>query len=146
MQNKTSLQYHHIQAWVWDLARAMVVDQFKPELIIGVARGGLVPAVMLSHQLEIPMQSLHWSTRHDHGMKNGVIVAEDIVYRRVLIIDDIVDSGKTFIEIKEHLPVDSEWSNVKFAALQKRHDCKFEPDYYADIIEDETWQVYPWET
>ena len=75
MPGKNLLQYHNIQAFVWDLGRALTVDGFKPELIIGVARGGLVPAVMLSHYLDVPMQSLHWSTRHDHGIVNGILTA-----------------------------------------------------------------------
>ena len=145
MADKKQLQYHNIQALVWDLGRLLVVDEFRPDLIVGVARGGLVPAVMLSHYMDIPMQSLHWSTRHNHGLENGVLTAEDIVYKKILIVDDIVDTGRTFKEIKDHMPVDSDWCNVRFASLQRRHDCVFKPDYCAEIIEDDTWQLYPWE-
>tara|TARA_B100001093_G_scaffold216852_1_gene208095 strand:+ start:774 stop:1091 length:318 start_codon:yes stop_codon:yes gene_type:complete len=64
--------------------------------IIGLSRGGLIPAVVLSHKLDIPVTPLVWSTR-DSGEKEIVEwIPEDLINgAKYLIMDDIVDSGQT---------------------------------------------------
>ena len=38
-------------------------DEFKPDVIVGISRGGLIPGVMISHKLNIPFKPVHASTR-----------------------------------------------------------------------------------
>ena len=93
-----------------------------PEIdsIMGLPRGGLIPAVILSHKLNLPL------------------VSE--LTENTLIVDDICDSGKTFIEIYKQYP------NLKFASLHfKPHISDFNPTVYSTTVGD-LWVVYPWET
>ena len=61
--NKIYYSERTIKTWVHDIIRAMNHDGFRPDYIVGLTRGGLVPAVMLSHYLNVPMHSLGVSLR-----------------------------------------------------------------------------------
>ena len=88
------------------------------DAVIGLPRGGLIPAVMLSHKLGLPYK-LGYGT--DYG--------------NALVIDDICDSGKTL----QHL-------EYKTAVLHyKPHTSIIEPTFYACKFKSDDWIVYPWE-
>jgi uncharacterized protein len=82
--------------------------------IMGLPRGGLIPAIMLSHKLNLPL----------------IFVASE----NTLIIDDICDSGETFLNTP----------GKYFAALHYKTKSKFSNLIYAEQTGDE-WLVYPWE-
>lgn len=89
--------------------------------IYGIPRGGLIPATMLSHLLDIDM-----------------VVEEDGVDEDTLIVDDISDSGETlegFMEGKEN----------DVATLYVRKGTRYFPDYHAYFLENDDWLVFPWE-
>jgi len=87
--------------------------------IMGLPRGGLIPAVMISHKLDIPL----------------VFTPTE----NTLIVDDICDSGETFKKVYQQYP------NLKFACLHfKPHVSIFNPTIYAQEVGDE-WLYYPWE-
>ena len=88
--------------------------------IIGLPRGGLVPAVMLSHRLGLPLTQEISST--------------------TLIVDDICDSGETFAKLYEKYP------NAIFSCLHfKPHTSKFSPNIWVKEWNSDDWAVYPWE-
>jgi hypoxanthine phosphoribosyltransferase len=71
-------------------------DEWQPDYIVGITRGGLVPAVRLSHMLGIPMETVKWSLRDDCQKESNCWIPEDIdAGMKVLIVDDIVDAGET---------------------------------------------------
>ena len=87
------------------LAAALSAGDWTPTRIIGIGRGGLVPAVYLSHATGWPMLSCDWSS----GL--GAF-AEDVVERlarrtqqgdRLLFVDDINDSGRTIHALRAAL-------------------------------------------
>ena len=45
------------------ICEKIVEDNFKPDVIVGISRGGLIPGVMISHKLNIPFKPVHASTR-----------------------------------------------------------------------------------
>lgn len=72
------------------------------DYVIGLNRGGLIPAVMLSHRLDVPMLALNWQTRDSDLRKIPNTIKNLIKDKNVLIVDDIIDSGETFkLLIKE---------------------------------------------
>ena len=88
--------------------------------IHGLSRGGLIPAVILSHKLKIPY------TDTVSNLNNS----------EVLIVDDIADSGKTL----------KEWSNYRTAVLHyKPHSSLVEPTIYSTKHNTDDWIIYPWE-
>jgi len=101
----------------------------KLRYISGIPRGGLIPAIMLSHKLGvtyIPFDTAKKYGRHDIRFKN-----EDI-----LLVDDICDSGVT---MKDYAP------RFITATLCLRYVSETIPEYYGEKIEDDRWLVFPWE-
>ena len=75
-----------------------------PDYVVGLSRGGLVPAVCLSHKFGVPLIPLKWSTRDfvekDEDTLQKLIDLADSK-KRLLIVDDIFDTGETFMKISE---------------------------------------------
>ena len=143
-----------------DLSRQMVQDKWYPDYIVGLNRGGLVPANLISQYLDIPMATLMVSLR-DGGIKvSDCGMAEDAYNgQNILIVDDINDQGSTIAWIKQDwqsscLPNDPRWPdeiwgyNVRFAVLTNNLSSKEDVDYtYWEVnkMEEDCWLVYPWE-
>lgn len=116
------------------------VSKMRPELIVGVSRGGLLPAVHLSHALDIPMVPIQWQTRD--GAKKELNREIEVAIRQkktVVFVDDINDTGKTFTELK------AEYKGGLFAALVERLGTTFETDARSLRFDDQRWIVFPWE-
>jgi len=90
--------------------------------IYGILRGGLIPAVMLSHILGIP-----------------VITDVSFPNKDVLIVDDIAHTGNT-IEYYRH------WDEVMdIATVYARESCRYQPNFCGEMIHDDIWRVFPYE-
>tara|TARA_R110001592_G_scaffold225404_1_gene481323 strand:- start:5354 stop:5758 length:405 start_codon:yes stop_codon:yes gene_type:complete len=120
-------------SWKWvddqidELAKRLKSRELR--YISGIPRGGLIPAIMLSHKLNvtyIPFDEAKKFGRHDLRFKN-----EDI-----LLVDDICDSGVT---MKDYAP------RFITATLCMRYVSETIPEYYGEKIEDDRWLVFPWE-
>jgi len=106
-----------IKGMILEIIRQITLDGFKPDYIVGITRGGLTPALMISHFLQVPMHTLYVSLRD--GQADGEVncwMAEDAYgymspkeytdgkssssdssrRKNILIVDDINDTGKTF--------------------------------------------------
>ena len=82
------------------LCRDITVDHFEPDVIVGLSRGGLTPGVMLSHWLKKPFKPIKAALRDHPEWENYLPKKSD---KRVLIIDDVCDSGETFTKMQEIL-------------------------------------------
>lgn len=168
-----------IKAWTHDIMRAMAADHWRPDYVVGLTRGGLTPALMISHYLGIPMKSLDVSLRDGDDRVSNLSMAEDafgwidggyqglgtnsafdytIHAKRILIVDDINDSGDTLNWIQEDwrnscLPNHDRWQNVwhhnvRTAVLVDNTASAFTVDYSGmeiNKLEDPVWCVFPWE-
>ena len=82
----------------------MVHSNWMPTTILGINRGGCIPGVYLSHRLSVPHEVLDVRLR-DHTAKPDLRVLEKAFawQKKILIIDDINDSGATFKYILNNL-------------------------------------------
>jgi len=94
--------------------------------VTGLPRGGLIPAVLISHKYSIKYISLQKAKLLPERLR-----------RRTLVVDDICDTGITFAEIDDY--------EFLTLALAYRNDSKYVPDKYCELIEDKRWLVFPWE-
>ena len=119
----------HIREMISDIAMKMHRDNWKPDYIVGLTRGGLIPAVYLSHYLDGPMETLKVSLRDSTSeSESNLWMAEDAFNdKNILIVDDINDTGATLDWIindwqSSCLPDDPHWlhvwvDNVRIAVL-----------------------------
>jgi xanthine phosphoribosyltransferase len=159
-----------VRAWLHDIIRAMNADGWRPDYIVGLTRGGLVPATMLSHYLDVPMHALKVSLRDDNmGPESNLWMAEDAYGydspddqepKKILIVDDINDSGATLDWIREDwqsscIPDDTDrwntiWGNTtRFAVMVNNEASNFKDVNYVGLsinkLEEPIWCVFPWE-
>lgn len=118
----------------------MDADNYRPTIIIGIARGGLVPAVMLSKWYGIPLYPLTISFRDQD--RYDELEIHKVSGHKILVVDEICDTGKTLEFLDNVLPLHPE--PARFAVLHHKA-VDFTPNYYAHAIDKETWINYPWE-
>lgn len=121
---KDYLTWNDIEDCVATIASWAEKQNFK--YVTGPARGGLIPAVLLSHQIGLTYIPLV-----------DALGRPEITRARTLLIDDICDSGKTFKDLED-------WGFAT-ASLVWRHDSGYIPDCHAYLVEDDSWIVFPWE-
>ena len=150
--NKLWYSWEEMRRDVNTLCREILLDGFNPEVIVGLSRGGLTPGVMMSHWMQKPFKPVKASLRDFPEWEDYLPKKTD---ERVLIVDDICDSGETFDRIKSYikgprinqpmeLPVE-----VRFATLWWNNECNVEPHYYVNEIAKDssgTWIHFPWES
>lgn len=119
----------------------------SPSVVIGLTRGGLIPAVLLSHMLSVPMIPVSYSSMKGRGEfkgYDGTLPTTDIPGKDILVIDDICDSGHTLFDISRYY--NDLHHNVLTAALYYKMGAIMEPNYYWQLIpEDGNWVTFPWE-
>ena len=144
--NKIWYKWKEMRRDVNTLCREIVLDKFDPDVIVGLSRGGLTPGVMMSHWMEKPFKSIKASLRDYPEWEDYMPRKSD---ERVLIVDDICDSGETFHKIREHINERKENGvDVRFATLWWNNECNFEPHYYINEIAKDTtktWIHFCWE-
>jgi hypoxanthine phosphoribosyltransferase len=149
--NKLWYTWEQMRKDVDALCRDIVLDRFDPEVIVGISRGGLVPGVMMSHWFKKPFKPITAAIRDFPEWEDYLPRKSD---KRVLIVDDICDSGKTFEKIKDHIrgprtnqPMEI-LTDVRFATLWWNSECDFEPHYYAQKCAKDSeniWLCFPWD-
>ena len=121
--------------------------KWSPDLIISIARGGCVPGVYLSHRIKTPHEVLDIRLRDHTAKPNLTVLEKAFAYqKKILIIDDINDTGDTFNYIVENFGKHEE--RVKFAALINNKPSKAKVDYHGyeiDKSKNPAWIVFPWE-
>lgn len=116
---------------------------FEPEIIVGISRGGLVPARILSDIMNKKILVLGLEFYKGIDKRNPKpIITQDIPKmenKRILVVDDVSDSGKSLLMAKEHL----KGNIVKTATLHYKPKSSYKPDYFVETSS--KWIVYPWE-
>ena len=129
------------------LAQKIIEDKFKPDIILGISRGGWVPARYVCEYLGTgSIASIGVKSYEVPGKKKKPVITEkagiDIKDKQVLIVEDIVDTSDTIKALKKYLS-QLKPAKIKFASLHCKPRAKVKPDYYADKTG--LWVVYPWE-
>lgn len=156
---KVYYSWSEINGAVVELARSIMTSDWRPDYIVGITRGGAVPAVMLSQFMGIPMHPLEVSLRDGGNCTSDLGTAEDAFDgKKILVVDDINDQGSTINWIKADWPGgchphNEVWNNVfhnnvRFAVLTNNLASNADIDYYCwevNKAEEDCWLVYPWE-
>jgi len=133
------------------LKDALAGDPWRPDFIIGVGRGGLAPAVYLSHATGLPMLSVDYSSQVKDFADEPLVklAARTRAGERLLFLDDINDSGRTIAHLRSALAAAGARDGaVRFATLIDNVSSAERVDYRARTIdrrETKDWFVFPWE-
>jgi hypoxanthine phosphoribosyltransferase len=122
---------------------------FKPDVIVGITKGGWVPARVLSDLLEIPdLVTVRVEfylgvaeTRNEPVLTQGVSAA--VTGKKALIVDDVADTGKSLQLARERV-LQQGATEVRIATVYRKPWSLIKPDYYE--TETSCWIVFPWET
>jgi hypoxanthine phosphoribosyltransferase len=130
------------------LAKKINGSGYTPDLIVGLARGGWVLARVLCDLIGVKdlvsLKVEHWgvTATPDGKAKLRYPLNVDLNGKKVLIIDDITDTGESMriaVEYIESLKP----SEVRTAALRHIKTSKFTPDYFGEEM-DWRWVIFPW--
>lgn len=143
-----------------DIAERIIKDNYNPDIIISIVRGGMVPSVILSHKLNIrDIENIVIKETIDDSINAQKITPQiqenkylnRITNKKVLIVDDIVGSGNTLKklnkEIKKYNPreIKSAIYFVNKLNWNKANDiqCSEIIEYIGEELEG--WVIFPWE-
>jgi hypoxanthine phosphoribosyltransferase len=131
-----------------ELARQIKSAGYSPEVIVGVSRGGWPPARVMSDLLENPnLASMKVEFYKNIGVtakrpKITQPVISDIVGKRVLVVDDVADSGHSLRVTVKHLTRKGA-REIRVCTLYMKPKSIFKPNYYAKTTS--KWVIFPWE-
>ena len=137
-------QFHRdARALAWRLAG------IRPEwkAIVCITRGGLVPAAIISRELNIRMiETVCVAPYHDYDSQGQMRVIKSISEEiradggeRVLIVDDLTDTGKTAAIVRAMLP------KAHFAAVYAKPKGRPQVDTFVTEVSQDTWIYFPWD-
>tara|TARA_R110000751_G_scaffold85191_2_gene170113 strand:- start:7521 stop:7988 length:468 start_codon:yes stop_codon:yes gene_type:complete len=148
------LDWDNIDFLINCIADQIQHKRIKFDSIIALGRGGLIPGAALSYKLGIlDLHNLGISTREDDGKYIDTLVyqkPESINKKsKILVVDDINDSGRTFTSVKSILQ--SEYgiddNNIHFASLIKRNSTEFKDSntISGNTVYTTSWLQFPWD-
>jgi len=120
---------------------------WQPQVILGLNRGGCIPAIYLSHKLDVPHHVLNVSLR-DHADSPDLTTLEKVYawQKRILIVDDINDTRATFNYIMNNF---GKPERLKFAVILHNTVSTYTDIDYKGFeinkLQDPRWIVFPWE-
>ena len=155
---KVFKSWQEIDANCVQLAVNILKSDWRPDYIVGLTRGGLTPAVLLSHLLEVPMHTLKVQLRDlNADYEHNAWMPEDVTEgKNILIVDDINDTGDTLAWIRDDWEksvfqgdIAYHWhKRIRVAVLVNNMASRESVDWHIDEInkaEDDSWICFPWE-
>ena len=167
MIKKKFYSWQDVEQMCVSIVNQMYKDNWRPDYIVGITRGGNVPATIISNMTGIRCEALKVSLRDSGGDSETNCWMSDDAFgyegdpKKIFIVDDINDTGATFNWIINDwqstcLPNDPRWdsvwgNNVRFAVLTDNLSSEFQRcvNYCCDTVnkaEEDVWLVYPWES
>jgi len=131
-----------------ELAKKIRNENLKPDVLIGIARGGLVVTRILSDIMDnskVAIIGVGFYKGINETEKDPILTQEltiELVEQKVLLIDDVSDTGKSFEFAVKYLH-SKNLHTLKTAALHFKPHSIFKPDFF--VSETSKWIVYPWE-
>lgn len=140
--------WEQIYTLLLNLSDQIKRGRFRPDVIVGVSRGGWPPARILSDLLENPeLANVKTEFYLDVAKtKSEPVITQPVSVtvhgKRTLIVDDIADTGKSLRLVRSHLKEQSA-ADVKIATIYYKPWSVVKPDWYER--ETKHWVIFPWE-
>jgi hypothetical protein len=140
--------WDEIYEMLLDLASRIKESGFKPDLIVGVSRGGWVPGRILSdllanaHTANVKIEfyvGINKTTRRPVVTQP---ISEEISHKRILVVDDVADTGESLLVALEHVR-ERGAGEIRTVTIYHKPHSKFKPDFFAETTGH--WIIFPWE-
>ncbi|MDE1858335.1 MAG: phosphoribosyltransferase [Thaumarchaeota archaeon] len=116
------------------------------DLVVGIARGGIPVAMVVSDHLDVKIDFVNVKSYNDIGKRTAPRILSTLVEgvegKRVLLVDDLVDQGDTMMFMKKYLS-DQKPKSLDTAVMFRKPWSKVEPEYYLETVSE--WIVFPFE-
>jgi len=114
---------------------------FSPDYIVGIVRGGIVPARLLSRNLNV--KDMYCLTVKKVGDERKVTsdILEDLTNKKILLVEDMLETGKSLVVAKQYL--EKKGASVKIACLYSMPHSQVSPDFFLREIINVV--SFPWE-
>ncbi|MEN3037285.1 MAG: phosphoribosyltransferase [Candidatus Methanosuratincola petrocarbonis] len=142
------LDWGRIHSSVLELSRRIEESGFRPDSIVGVARGGWVVARLLSdllgvdELLSIRVSFYRGVNQREAKPRIESPIAGEVKGKRILVADDVADTGESLLLVVDHLSSMGA-SAIRVATLHVKPWSKIKPDYFVESTA--SWILYPWE-
>lgn len=143
------LSWLQVTRLVRQLAFDIRSSGFAPDVIVAIARGGYVPARLLADYLGVTaltaVRVVHYAAgaRRQRQARLVEPLPVRVRGRKVLVVDDVADTGDTYVVACRHLARAGP-AAIRTAALHTKHGSRFLPDYFAKTLTTWRWINYPW--
>jgi len=148
------LSWQDVERDILSIIEKMRQDNFEPDVIISIARSGLIPASLIAYTLgnkQLYVIKVDFSKTQkdgkDQDLNDRPIIsqelAKDVQGLKVLVVDEMVVSGSTLKLVKAYMEIKNP-KEVKYAVLYRQPWAEFAPDYFGSEIRE--WPIYPWKT
>ena len=137
-------QFHRdARALAWRLASSGPFDA-----LVAITRGGLVPAAIVARELDVRViETVSIASYHDYKVQGGLQVLKPIAPEvakldagaKILIVDDLVDTGATARIVREMLP------KAHFATVYAKPLGRPLVDTFVTEVSQDTWIYFPWD-
>ena len=147
---KLYLSWTDINNMMSDITQQMATKMLRPHVVLGPGRGGFPIGVMMSHYFGIPFHGFEWQTRDGKVQNSSQLKSLLSKYngKRIVIIDDINDTGRTLQGIHDVVIMEGMTDNVKYVALLEKMSSNFSTQICAKELDEEEgkqWIVFPYE-
>lgn len=114
---------------------------FAPNIVVGVVKGGIIPARLLSNTLKV--KSMYCLTVKKLGKERQVTtkIFEDLKGKKIILVEDVLETGRSLIAARQYL--EKKGATVKTACLYTMTRTEITPDYYIKRVGD--LPKFPWE-
>lgn len=148
LEDKEVLTWERFGTAARELAAQVVADGFTPSIVISVARGGLVLGGAMTYALGVKLAdaiNVEFYTDVHETLPDPVLLApmldtDSIKGKRVLVVDDVVDSGRTLALVLDLLT--NVGAQPRSAVVYAKPTTVVEPDYV--WARTDKWIVFPW--
>ena len=158
MADKLIIDWKEYNLIVEKLALEIHLSGYKPDLLIGIARGGLPIIDVLSRIFKLKCAYLAVESYSGKGIEDQ---QGELIFSRemsstvqnmkgnILLCDDLSDTGVTLNKsidwLRKYPPLKGNIKNIRTAVLWKKKDSTFEPDFCAQKLDSNPWIVQPFE-
>ena len=142
------LSWQEVYNLTLQLSEKIVASGFKPDIIVGIARGGWIPARILSDVLYMEtLQNIRIEYYTDVGAKGKEPkitqpLSGSLEGKKILLVDEVADTGDSLFHAIEHVKKLGV-GEYRTAVLHLKPTSRVIPDY--SMVKTTSWMVYPWE-